>query len=260
MTVLQVLLQFLLGIAVVAAGFVLFMGAALIISGLFVDNDRLYDKDSRFYRFLLYYYTILIYIAARIKVEVSGKELIPREGQFLLVTNHRSNFDPITSWITLRRRVNLAFISKPENFRIPFFGRIIRRCCFMPIDRENPRNAKTTVDRAAALMKNGVCSVGIYPEGTRSRTGKLLPFHNMVFRIAKEAGVPILVAVMENTEQVRKNFPFKKTCIKLKYLDLITVEEVMSQRTNQLGSRVRNAMLKALNQTDEDNGNNKTVA
>ena len=86
MTVLQVLLQFLLGIAVVAAGFVLFMGAALIISGLFVDTDRVYDKDSRFYRFLLYYYTILVYIAARIKVEVSGKELIPREGQFLLVT------------------------------------------------------------------------------------------------------------------------------------------------------------------------------
>lgn len=259
MKILQFPVQFILGFLTGFAASALFMWAVLTLSGLFVDIGRLYDTNSRFYRFLLYYFTVLIFIAARIKIEVSGEELIPKEGQFLLVTNHRSNFDPIASWITLRHYTDMAFISKPENFRIPFFGRLIRRCCFTPIDRENPKNAKESIDHAAALMKKGVCSFGVYPEGTRSRTGRLLPFHNMVFRIAKEAEVPVLVAVLENTELIKKHFPFKKTCVRLKYVDLITAEEVMSQRTNQLGSRARNAMLKALEQTDEDGGD-KTVA
>lgn len=249
----MIILQFLLGFLIGAVGSVLFMGAVLIISGLFVDTNKLYDRDSKFYRFLLYYYTVLLYITTRIKVEIIGEELIPKEGQFLLVTNHRSNFDPITSWITLRHRVNLTFISKPENFKIPFFGKIIRRCCFIPIDRQNPRNAKSTIDRAAELIKKGVCSIGVYPEGTRSRTCRLLPFHSMVFRIAKQANVPILVAVLENTEKVHKNFPVRGTHVKLRYIDLISAEEVAGQRTNQLSDRIRQEMLKALGQDDSYN-------
>ena len=254
----MIILQFLLGLLIGAAGSLLFMSAVLIISGLFVDTDKLYDRDSKFYRFLLYYSTVILYIAARVKVEISGEELIPKEGQFLLVTNHRSNFDPITCWITLRHRVNLTYISKPENFKIPFFGKIIRRCCFMPIDRQNPRNAKTTIDRAAELIKSDNFSIGVYPEGTRSRTCRLLPFHSMVFRIAKQANVPILAAVLENTEKVHKNFPLKGTHIKLTYIDLISSEEVAAMKTNQISDRIRQKMLKALNQSDS--GNKETAA
>lgn len=249
----MIILQFLLGFLIGAAGSVLLMSAVLIISGLFVDTHKLYDKDSKFYRFLLYYFTVLLYIVARIRVEISGEELIPKDGQFLLVTNHRSNFDPISCWIILRHRVSLTYISKPENFKIPFFGKIIRRCCFMPIDRQNPRNAKSTIDRAAELMKRGVCSIGVYPEGTRSKNCRLLPFHSMVFRIAKQANVPILAAVLENTEKIHKNFPLKGTCVKLRYIDLISSEDVREQRTNQLSDRIRQKMLKALNQSDSDN-------
>lgn len=249
----MIILQFLLGFLIGAAGFVLFMSAVLIISGLFVDTHKLYDRNSKFYRFLLYYCSVLLFIAARIKIDASGEELIPREGQFLLVSNHRSNFDPIVSWTVLRHRVNLTYISKAENFKIPFFGRIIRRCCFMPIDRENPRKAKNTVDRAAELIKRGVCSIGVYPEGTRSKTCQLLPFHSMVFRIAKQANVPILAAVLENTEKVHKHFPLKGTHIKLKYIDLISSEEVAELRTNQLSDRIRQKMLEALSRDNSDN-------
>lgn len=246
----MIILDFLLGFLIGYAASVLFMGTVLTVSAFLVDTRRLYDKDSRYYRFLLYYCSVFTYITARIRIETEGEELIPKEKPFLLIANHRSNFDPITSWVVLRHRTNITFISKPENFKIPLFGRIIRRCCFIPIDRENPRNAKATIDRAAELMKNDNCSIGVYPEGTRSKTGELLPFHNMVFRIAKQAQVPILVAVMENTEKIRKNFPLRSTKIKLKYIDLIPVETVMESKTLQLSQRVRDNMLKALNQTD----------
>lgn len=252
----MIILDFVLGFLIGYAASVLFMAAILTLSAFLVDTHRLYEKDSRFYRFLLYYCSIFTYITARIKIETEGEELIPKEKPFLLISNHRSNFDPITSWVVLRHRTNITFISKPENFKIPLFGRIIRRCCFIPIDRENPRNAKVTIDQAAKLMKkDDDCSIGVYPEGTRSRTGKLLPFHNMVFRIAKQAQVPILVAVMENTENVRKNFPLRSTKIKLKYVDLIPVETVMESKTVQLSQRVRESMLKALDQEDNDGEN-----
>ena len=244
------ILQCLSGLLTGMAGSLLFMFIVLIVSGQLVDKNKLYDKDSKFYRFLLYYSTVILYVAARVKVEVRGEELIPKEGQFLLVTNHRSNFDPISCWMALRHRTNLVYISKPENFKIPFFGRIIRRCCFMPIDRQNPRNAKPTIDRAAEFIKSGKFSVGVYPEGTRSRTCKLLPFHSMVFRIAKQANVPILAAVLEDTEKVHKNFPLKGTHIKLTYIDLISAEEVQAMKTNEISARVREKMLKALNETD----------
>ena len=69
-----------------------------------------------------------------------GIDKIPKDGRFLFVSNHRSIFDPILTWYVLKD-YDLAFILKAENFRIPIFGRIIRKCCFMAIDRENPRNA-----------------------------------------------------------------------------------------------------------------------
>lgn len=99
-------------------------------------------------------------------------EKLPKNERFLLVCNHRSKFDPILTWYVLRD-YNLAFISKPENFR---------RCCFMAIDRENPRNALKTIHQAAELIKQNEVSVAVYPEGTRSKTCELLPFHNGICR------------------------------------------------------------------------------
>lgn len=251
----MIILQFLWGFLIGTLGSVAAMGIILIISGFFVDTNRLYDKDSKFYRFLLYYYTVLTFIVARIKIEIEGMELVPKDRNFVLMTNHRSNFDPIISWIVLRHITNLTYISKPENFHVPFFGRVVRRCCFIPIDRNNPRKSKKTMDYAAELMKkNKNCSIGIYPEGTRSKTGQLLPFHNMVFRVAQEANAPIVVAVLENTQRIHKNFPFKSSKIKLRFVDIISEETVASEKTSVLSERVRSDMLNALGQTDNQKG------
>lgn len=65
-----------------------------------------------------------------IYIHTEGIDKIPKDGRFLFVSNHRSNFDPILTWYVLKD-YDLAFISKAENFRIPIFGRIIRKCCFI---------------------------------------------------------------------------------------------------------------------------------
>lgn len=62
------------------------------------------------------------------------------------------------------------------------------------IDRENPRNALVTVQKAADLLTSDTVNVAIYPEGTRSKNCTLLPFHNGVFKIAQKVEVPIAVS------------------------------------------------------------------
>lgn len=218
----------------------------LTIVTLPINPNKEYERESPFYRRLLIFSSLVLIKITGIKYVITGEEKLPKSGRFLLVGNHRSNFDPITSWMLLRKRSNICFISKKENFHLPWFGRIIRRCCFMDIDRENPRNAMQTLHKAAEMLKEDRASVGVYPEGTRSRELKLLPFHNGVFKIAREANVPIVVVVMRGTEKVKKNFPFRSTTIYVDYVDVITAEDVANTKNADIGERVREGMLSVL--------------
>lgn len=211
-----------------------------------INPNKEYERESPFYRSLLTWCSVILFKIIRVKFVVAGEEKIPKTGRFLLVGNHRSNFDPIASWTLLRKRSNVSYLSKKENFKIPWFGRIIRRCCFMAIDRENPRNAMKTLHKAALMLKEDRASVGIYPEGTRSKDLKLLPFHNGVFRIAKEAGVPIVVAAMRGTEKIKENFPFHSTTVYVDYVDVITPEEAAAAKNADIGERVRQGLLSVL--------------
>ena len=110
----------------------LFLG----VCALLVSPDKTYEKNSPFYRFLLESATAVAIKLLRIRVHISGIERIPKDEKVLFVCNHRSNYDPLITWCALNKW-KIAFVSKPENFKVPFFGRIIRKCCFLPIDREN---------------------------------------------------------------------------------------------------------------------------
>lgn len=83
----------------------------------------------------------------------------------------------------------------------------------MAIDRENPRNALLTIEKAAKLIESDEVSIGIYPEGTRSKECVLLPFHNGVFKIAQKASVPIVVAsIQERSRSIRTGIAAAVMC------------------------------------------------
>lgn len=109
----------------------------------------------------------------------------------------------------------------------------------MAIDRENPRNAIKTIQKAADLLIKGQVSVGIYPEGTRSKTCMLLPFHNGVFKIAQRADAPIVVLAVSGTENIHKNYPFHHTDVYIDVIDVLPAEFVKENRTDVIGERVR---------------------
>jgi len=214
--------------------YVLFLGVCC----LFIDPQKEYDKDSPFYRFLLDSATAAAIKLLRIRVHVSGAENIPKDAKVLFVSNHRSNFDPIITWYALKKW-KLAFVSKPSNFKIPFFGRIIRKCCFLPIDRKNPKKAIVTINKAAKLLKEQEVSVGIYPEGTRSKTCVLLPMHNGVFKVAQKAEAPIVVLSITGTEKISGRTPFRPTDVYLDVLEVFPGEIIKNMKTEMIGVLVR---------------------
>ncbi len=214
----------------------------LVICSLFVNPKKEYEEHSGFYRALLNGATAVAIKIMRIRLHVSGMEKIPADTKNLLfVSNHRSNFDPILTWHVLKKW-QPAFVSKASNFKIPILGRFIRKCCFMAIDRENPRNAIKTIQKASELLKKGEVSIGIYPEGTRSKTCKLLPFHNGVFKIAQKAEADIVVLAISGTEKISKNYPLRHTDVYIDVLEILPAKQVKETKTDIIGEHIKTEM------------------
>lgn len=229
----MIILYILFGLLGLFVAYVLFLGLCAVA----VNPKEEYTRESPFYRWVLNGATAFILMLVRVRVHLSGAEKLPEDTPLLFVGNHRSNYDPIVTWYALKKW-NLSFISKEANFRIPFFGRIIRKCCFLAIDRENPRNAIVTINKAAALLRDGTVNVGVYPEGTRSKSGVLLPFHNGVFKIAQKADCPVAVVAVRGTELIHTRTPLRKTDVYLDVLEVLPAEWIKSSKTDVIGNRV----------------------
>ena len=214
----------------------------LVICVLFIDPNKVYYQQNALYCALKDSLAYLILFFSHVTVKAEGTEKVPEGELFLLVSNHISGYDPLAAMVALKK-YNLIFVSKPENLKIPVAGRLAKRCCFRPIDRENPRNALSDIQDCVKLLKLGTGPVVIYPEGTRSRTGELLPFHNSVFKIAQEAHVPVVVMVTSGTEHITKNAPWRKTEVTLRILDVLSADHIHDTRTSIIGEEVRTMML-----------------
>lgn len=235
------ILLFILCLLGVFLSLVLLYALILWVSNLFVDKKKPYYDMHPYYCALLNFTDDLIVFFSRVKVRLEGAEKLPEDSLYLLVSNHRSLYDPICVAKVLRRP-QVMFVSKPENFRIPFGGKLAWRCCYRPIDRENPRNAITTIQDCAKLLNEKVAPVVIYPEGTRSRTGELLPFHDGIFKIAQHAKVPVAVMTVSGTEKIKNNFPWKRSSVILKIVEVIPAEAIAGVRTAEIGRKVREIM------------------
>lgn len=223
---------------------VLFLLLLGVVS-LFVNTKEPVKRQSRLCMFCCTVFAMWACEVLNIRIHVSGEELLPKNERFLYVSNHRTAFDPLSAAAALRK-YNIAFISKPENLKLPILGALAHGAAYLGIDRENNREAMKTVIRASEEIKNGWCSIGIYPEGTRSRTGELLPFHAGSYKIAQMANVPVAVVCTRGTDTVMKNFPWEKTDVCLDVLEVIPAEKVCEMKTRELAEHSRNLIKGAL--------------
>jgi 1-acyl-sn-glycerol-3-phosphate acyltransferase len=138
--------------------------------------------------------------AAGTPVIAEGLELIPRDQPVIYVSNHSSMFDIWALSATLPGSVR--FVAKRELFRIPLLGRAMRSAGHIAIDRAARKKAFEAYDEAARMIRDGTSTPVIFPEGTRSRTGELLPFRNAPFGLAIAAQVPIVPIYVHNTFEI----------------------------------------------------------
>jgi 1-acyl-sn-glycerol-3-phosphate acyltransferase len=138
--------------------------------------------------------------AGRIRVEVTGRENIPAARACIFMSNHVSNLDPPVLFSLLPFRT--AFFLKRSLLKIPLLGYGMRLADFIPVDRDGRiESARESVRFATHVLQSGV-HVITFPEGTRSRTGKLLQFKKGPFFLAKESGAPVVPVSISGTQSM----------------------------------------------------------
>jgi 1-acyl-sn-glycerol-3-phosphate acyltransferase len=137
-----------------------------------------------------------ILFVSRIKVTVNGLSNVDPSKSFIYMSNHQSNFDipVLLAYIPGQFR----WLAKAELFKIPIFGHGMRGAGYISIDRFNRDSAFQSIDQAAKKIKDGV-SVMIFPEGTRSKDGRIRPFKKGGFIMALNSGVPIVPVIVRGT-------------------------------------------------------------
>ena len=216
------------------------------------------ERFSRFYRTLVDLSLPMVFTFARIKVEITGKEKVPQDTRFLLVSNHLHDLDPAIILYSLPE-AELGFVGKKEIYtQMPFVSRAMHKLNCLPIDRENNREAVKTIISAAKLISEDKASMVIFPEGYCSKDGDLQPLRNGALKIAYKAKVPIVVCTLDHTKQLPKNIFRRKTVIHFDILDVVTARELETVNSTEIGDRIFDTMQKnILRRRQEENAESK---
>ena len=129
-----------------------------------------------------------------VRVRVHGLEHLAGPGPYVFAPNHQSNFDiaALLGYLPGHNR----FVAKKELFAEPILGTVLRTLGMVPVDRENPLEAIQLLEQVARAER---CSLIIFPEGTRSRDGALLPFKKGPFAAAILLKLPVVPVVCRGT-------------------------------------------------------------
>ena len=128
-------------------------------------------------------------------IEVKGKENIPN-GTCIFMGNHQSILDIPVLRVSVDR--NLDFVAKKELLKVPVVGYWLQHIRSVAIDRDNVREGIKAINEAVASVKEGYSFV-IFPEGTRSKDGKIHEFKKGSSKIATKPKAPIVPFVIKGT-------------------------------------------------------------
>ena len=174
----------------------LLFGVPGIVLALLLPGRTL--KGKVFLRISKTYSRIALF-ALGVKVSSRGLENIDVRKPYVFMANHASHADSPALASVIPHPLHWVF--KKELSRIPVFGWVLLACGQIMVDRSDPEGAKAAL-RGALAGLSGNSSVMIYPEGTRSRDGKLQPFRKGGFRMALLAGLPIVPVRVSGTREI----------------------------------------------------------
>jgi 1-acyl-sn-glycerol-3-phosphate acyltransferase len=146
-------------------------------------------------RFLIAVLSPFVWLFCRLvfKIKFFGVENIPPTGACIITPNHVTYIDPI--WITIPVKRRIYYMAWDKPFRIPVLGLLMRMFGAFPVNLDVAADASAQREAIELLRKER--ALVIFPEGGRTRTGKLMPFKMGAFRMALAYGIPILPVSIE---------------------------------------------------------------
>jgi 1-acyl-sn-glycerol-3-phosphate acyltransferase len=159
----------------------------------------LYDPAGKKQHWCAQVWCRMIARTAGARVRVHGAENIQPGASYVFLSTHQSYMDIPAMLGYLPAQLRIA--AKKVLFRIPFMGWHLTRAGHIPIDRSSTQNAINSMQKAASYLKRGICAF-VFPEGTRSRDGYLHKFKKGGFKLALQAGVPIIPITIIGSRQV----------------------------------------------------------
>lgn len=151
-----------------------------------------WKERSRFWYGLARLLVTFIVRSGNLRVGVSGADYVPRSGPVLLMANHESNLDPVLIAWSIARPIHIP--GKIELFHVHFLGWLLRQLGSFPVDRE--RKDAGSLRKSIQVLRKGRVLV-VFPEGTRTRTGKIGRFDGTLTQVAnREQAIIVPVAVI----------------------------------------------------------------
>jgi len=201
----------------------------------------LFDGTGRAYHRVASAWSSISLGMAGVAVKVSGLENIPKSTPAIYMSNHQSNFDILALYQAIPGK--FSWIAKEELFSYPVFGQSMKRAGYIPLNRSDGRKSLKSMIAAAARINQGD-SVVIFPEGTRSEDGKLIPFKQGGFLLAEKAKVPVVPVSISGSGDINpaKKFRLKPGTIHIKFAEPISETAQVGRKRTDMMDQVRAAI------------------
>jgi 1-acyl-sn-glycerol-3-phosphate acyltransferase len=224
--------------------FVLLTFVAAIIATL----SRLWDRSGDTVLKLARFWSRIVLGVPGVKLEVVQRAPLDPRRPYIVMANHASMID---IWaVLLAVPVPFRFIAKKQLGAIPIFGWAMRAGRFIFIDRQNAASARRSIEEAARRIKSGQ-SVVIFPEGTRTRDGRLNAFKKGGFHLALDSGAEIVPVAIQGSRALmpRGSALMRAGTVRIEIGEPIATAGLRLSDREALATRVRDKIAEMLGET-----------
>ena len=224
----------------------LLFGIPVLLAELLVGKISPRARDLSCLRMVQSAFKVMLWITGA-DITYIGKENVPRDQAVVYVGNHNSYFDIL---LTYSQCPGLTgYVAKSEMLRYPLLRDWMKRLYCVFLDRTDLRAGMQMILTCIDYIKQGI-SICIFPEGTRSRDGKMQPFHEGSLKMASKTGCPIIPMAITNSAQIFENhLPFVRPCkVIVEYGTPIYPKELPKEQQKFLGAYTQKKIQEMLDQ------------
>jgi len=173
---------------------------------------------------------------------VAGLEHLDLGRPYVFMPNHASFLDILLVFAFIPHEFRI--IVKKEFFSIPFLGLTVRSSAQIPLDRKHPRAGLQSIKKAADLLNKGV-SVVVFPEGTRSRDGKIHDFKKTLFVLPIRMQTPVVPVLIEGTFEALPagSVMLRRYPLKMTFLEPIPADTLSDKDRAWYAEKVRQSLI-----------------